>query len=226
MHAAGGEGLLPWRASPERVVVMQLHPTAWLPQPAQKAAWMKQGLPEVQAGGGEGLLQRGASPERVAVTQLNPNSLTAPNCPYHLLEVKTTTFQLEYQQGAGRAYCSGGASPEGVAAVQVHPRAPTCPEYLPKEGYMPAGVQAGASCHKHCTGLAGGGEGLLQWGASPERVAAVQDQVVAHHVGAGVAGQVDHSRLQVAQIAQPPGWDLVQPCLHQRLQVFGLLHGK
>ena len=38
--------------------------------------------------------------------------------------------------------------------------------------------------------------------------------------------ETQNMSLQVAQVAQLPGRDLVQPRLHQRLQVLGLLHGK
>ena len=59
--------------------------------------------------------------------------------------------------------------------------------------------------------------------SSPERVAAVQNQIVSNHVAGRVAGQKHHSCLQVSQLCQPRGGDLSKPRLHQRLQVLGFL---
>ena len=59
--------------------------------------------------------------------------------------------------------------------------------------------------------------------SSPQRVAAVQHQVVPGHVGGRIRRQQHDRRLQVGDLRQAPGRDLRQPLLAQRPQRIRLL---
>ena len=59
--------------------------------------------------------------------------------------------------------------------------------------------------------------------SSPNRLTAIDDQVMADHVVGGLAGQVHDGGLQVGDLRQPTCRDLGEPLCHQWLQILGLL---